>query len=47
MGENKRQRTEQWKKRTVDYLTAEQAQNAIEEHNFRRLKALGIIREVQ
>lgn len=45
MGDKAKHRTENWKKRVAGYLTVEQAQNAIEEHNFRRLKALGIIVE--
>lgn len=45
MGNKARHRTIDWKKRVAGYLLAEQAQNAIEELNFRRLKDLGIIRE--
>lgn len=45
MGDKAKRRTRDWKKRVAGYLLAEQAQNAIEELNFRRLRALGIIRE--
>lgn len=45
MGDKARQRTKDWKERVVGYLLAETARNAIKEHNFRRLKDLGIIRE--
>ena len=45
MGDKAKHRTRDWKKRVAGYLLAEQAQNAIEELNFKRLKALGIIKE--
>ena len=45
MGDKAKHRTKDWKRRVAGYLMAEQAQNAIEELNFNRLKALGIIRE--
>jgi len=45
MGDKARHRTKDWKERVAGYLMAERAQNAVEELNFRRLKALGIIRE--
>jgi len=45
MGNRAKYRTKQWKKRVIGHLLAEAAQNAIEEHSFKRLKALGIIKE--
>jgi hypothetical protein len=45
MGDKARHRTKDWKKRVSGYLLARQAQNVIEELNFRRLLALGAIKE--
>jgi len=44
MGRAKKERTEQLKRATIDYLRREQAQNAIEQHNFDKLVKSGVIK---
>lgn len=45
MGDKKRQRTEQWEKRQITRFITKNIDATVQDYNFKRLKALGIIKE--